>query len=389
MPQHPPDSAKRLGFVDQFRGLATIFMIETHVYNALLMTSLETGLVYTCVNFVNGLVAPSFLFVSGFSFTLALNRKGEAYRRFSPQLFRHLRRLLFIWAVGYALHLPFFSLRKSLYSISPDGVLALTAVDILQCIAATLFLLHIIRVVVKDDRKFNLVLYFLFLFFVIAAPFVGSADFTHSLPLFFAQYFNRMHGSLFPIFPWSGFLIGGTMASEYLMKRADTDSPGKVKKSALTNLLLAGISLSVAGFILMPVEESILIEPHFAQYSPSWFFVRFGILLGILYGVTVYEGTRSSGETVVKLFGRESFFIYVLHLIIIYGSSANFPSLVNLIGPHLNYAGYFGAFVALSVVMYLSGRFWHNLKRSDYLASRRVQYLLVGIVLYLFISRPF
>ncbi len=364
-------------------------MIETHVYNALLLTSLETGLVYACVNFVNGLVAPSFLFVSGFSFTLALNRKGEAYRRFSPQLLKHLRRLLFIWVAGYALHLPFFSLRKSLYSISPAGVLAFTGIDILQCIAVTLFVLHVIRVIVKNDRKFNLILYFLFLLFIMGAPLVGSVDFSRFLPLFFAQYFNKMHGSLFPMFPWSGFLIGGTMASQYLTKRAEPDAPGRVKKNALTKLLWTGICASVGGFILMPFEKSLLVEPHFAHYSPSWFFVRLGILLVALYGITVYEGSRSSKETVVKLFGRESFFIYVLHLVIVYGSSANFPSLINMIGPHLNYAGCFGIFLVLTLAMYLVGRLWHNLKRNHYMTSRRVQYLFVTIVLYLFISRPY
>lgn len=380
---------RRLGFVDQFRGLATIFMIETHVYNALLLTSLETGLAYACVNFVNGLVAPSFLFVSGFSFTLALNRKGDAYRRFSPALFKHLRRLLFIWAVGYFLHLPFLSLRKSLYSTSPAGVLAFTGVDILQCIAATLFILHIIRVIVKDDRKFDIIVYLLFLFFIFGAPFVGSVDFSHSLPLLVAQYFNRMHGSLFPLFPWSGFLIGGTIASQYLTKNSEVADAGRVKKSALTKLIWAGIILTVAGSIFVPIEKQLFVEPHFADYSPSWFSVRFGILLLILYGVTVYEGVRSSESSFVKLFGRESFFVYVVHLIIVYGSSASFPSLINLIGPHLGYVECFGVFVILSAVMYFTAYVWHNLKRDNFAASRRLQYLFVTVVLYLLISRPY
>lgn len=379
----------RLGFVDQFRGLATIFMIETHVVNALLLTTLETGAVFAYLNFVNGLVAPSFLFVAGFSFTLALNRKGEAYRRFSPQLLRHLKRLVFIWLTGYFLHLPFFSLRKLVYLSTPAEVFAFTGVDILQCIAATLFLLHLIRVVVRDDRKFDAIIYFLLGFFVLAGPVAGSIDFAKFLPLAVAQYFNAMHGSLFPLFPWSGFLIGGTIASEFLMRRSDLGGSGKIQGTAMRRLLWVGIAVAAAGYFLLPVEKRLLVEGHFSDYSPSWFLLRFGLLLVILYVVTLYEQRRSSKLMAVKLFGRESFFVYVVHLIIVYGSSMSFPSLINVIGPRLDYAGCLVVFALLSITMYLAARVWDNIKKNRYMTSRRIQYAVVTAVLYFFISRPY
>ncbi len=380
---------RRLGFVDQFRGLATIFMIETHVLNALLLTSLKVEEAFKYVDFLNGLVAPSFLFVSGFSFTLALNRKGDAYRKFSPELMRHLRRLLFIWITGYFLHIPFFSLRKSLYGTSPEGALAFTAIDILQCIAATLFILHILRVLIKDDRKFNFVLYFLLILFVLAAPLSGSVDVSRTLPLFVAQYFNRLHGSLFPLFPWASFLIGGTIASQYLAGHTDLAGTGKVEKNASRKVLWLGVASTMAGLVFTVVEKELFTEPHFTDYSPSWFLLRFGLLLLILYGLTVYEATRGSDSSAIKLFGKESFFVYVFHLVIVYGSSVKFPSLVNLIGPSLGYAECFGIFILLSIAMYIAARIWNNLKRNDYDASRQIQYLFVTIVLYFFISRPY
>ena len=380
---------RRLGFVDQFRGFATIFMIETHVLNALLFASLKSQQAFKFVDFVNGLVAPSFLFVAGFSFTLALNRKGDAYRKFSPELFRHLRRLLFIWVAGYFLHVPFFSLRKSLYGTSPEGVLAFTAVDILQCIAVTLFILHILRVIIKDDRKFNLFVFVLFIFFVFAAPIAGSVDVSRTLPLFLAQYFNRLHGSLFPLFPWASFLIGGTIASQFVASRTDAAGTGKIDRSVSTRILWIGVATTLVGLIFSIVEKELFTEPHFADYSPSWFLLRFGLLLLILYGLTVYEEAKGTDSSSIKLFGKESFFIYVFHLIIVYGSSVTFPSLINLIGPHLGYAGCVGVFILLAVAMYIAARIWSNLKRNHYEMSRRVQYLFVTIVLYFFISRPY
>ncbi len=382
-------SQRRLGYIDQFRGLATIFMIETHVLNALLLTSLRGDFTFKAVDFLNGLVAPSFLFVAGFSFTLALSRKGDAYRKFSPELIRHLRRLLFIWAVGYILHIPFFSLRKSLYQTSPASLLAFTAVDILQCIAATLFLLHILRVLVKDDKKFNMILYSLFILVILAAPLAGSIDFTNSLPLWLAQYFNRMHGSLFPIFPWSSFLIGGTIASQFIMSHSGTAVTGRMENAALKKILRTGVGALAVGVLFTAVEKHFNVEPHFADYSPSWFVLRFGMLLLILYAVSRYEERRKLEFSAVKLFGRESFFVYAVHLVIVYGSFARLPSLAELLGPRLGYAGCFGIFVLLTMVMYFVAMGWSGLKRNNYDISRQVQAGFIAVALYLFISRPY
>lgn len=379
---------RRLGYIDQFRGLATIFMIETHVLNALLLTSLRGEFTFKAVDFLNGMVAPSFLFVAGFSFTLALSRKGDTYRKFSPELVRHLRRLLFIWITGYLIHIPFFSLRKSLYHTSPAGVLAFTAVDILQCIAATLFLLHLLRVTVKSDRLFNAIIYSLFAVLVLGAPLAGWFDFTKSLPLGFAQYFNRLHGSLFPLFPWASFLIGGTISSQFITNHSDM-STGNVERTALRKIMWVGAGTAAAGLLFSIVERHFIVEPHFTDYSPMWFALRFGVLLLILYSIVLYEEGRRTEFSPVKLFGRESFFVYVFHLLIVYGSSVKFPSLVEMIGPRLGYAECLGIFAVLSAAMYAAAMIWSNLKRNDYDVSRQVQYGFITVVLYFFISRPY
>ncbi len=379
---------RRLGYIDQFRGLATVFMIETHVLNALLLTSLRGEFTFKAVDFLNGLVAPSFLFVAGFSFTLALSRKGDAYRKFSPELVRHLKRLLFIWIVGYFIHIPFFSLRKSLYQTSPAGVLAFTSVDILQCIAATLFLLHLLRVTVKSDRLFNAITYSLFAVLVLGAPLAGWFDFTKSLPLVFAQYFNRLNGSLFPLFPWASFLIGGTISSQFITNHSDM-STGKVERTALRKIMWVGAGTAAAGLLFSIIERHFNVEPHFTDYSPMWFALRFGVLLLILYSVVLYEEGRRTEFSPVKLFGRESFFVYVFHLLIVYGSSAKFPSLVEMIGPRLGYAECLGIFALLSAAMYAAAMIWSNLKRNDYEVSRQIQYGFITVVLYFFISRSF
>lgn len=371
----------RIGYIDQFRGLATIFMIETHVVNALLMDPLRDGAVFSALNFLNGLVAPSFLFVAGFSFTLAVNRREDAYRRFSPELFRHLKRLLFIWVVGYALHIPYFSLFKIAHGSTPANISSFLEVDILQCIAATLVLLHVLRVLIKKDRTFNMVLWGLFWFFIVAAPLIGEIDFSRFLPEILSQYFNHVNGSLFPLFPWSSFLIAGTIASQKITYQ---------KESRLAaRLMPLGGGLIVAGYLMVYLHQTFFFQPDLYNYAPGWFLLRLGILLLILKGIIRYEEMRSMQWSAVKVFGRESFFVYVIHLVIVYGSGAGNVSLVELLGPLLNYFQCFWIFAGLTAAMLVVAYLWSSLKKRDYYLSRLVQYTFVVGLLWLFISRPY
>ncbi len=372
---------KRIGYVDQFRGLATVFMIETHVVNALLSDSLKGTMIFSLLNFVNGLVAPSFLFVAGFSFTLAVNRKGDAYRRFSPELRKHMKRLLFILAVGYALHLPFFSLRKIIYGSTPADITAFFAVDILQCIAVTLILIHLIRVIINSDRTFNLILWGLFWFFIIGAPFAGYFDPGAVLPKFLGQYFNSVHGSLFPLFPWAGFLIAGAIFSQKVTFE-------KESKFA-ANLVRIGGGMVVVGLLLLEVQRFLLPQTNVWDYAPGWFLLRLGMLIWILKAIIWYEGKRETVWSSVKIFGRESFLVYVVHILLVYGSSAKNPSLVESLGTQLNYFQCTLIFVLLAAVMFAAAYSWSELKSRNYQLSRLVQWIAVTGFFYLFIKNPY
>lgn len=372
---------ERVGYIDQFRGLATIFMIETHVVNALLLNSLRQSFVFNALDFLNGFVAPSFLFVAGFSFTLALNRKGDTHRKFSPELFRHMKRLSFIWVTGYLVHIPYFSLLKTVHGSTPQDMTAFFAIDILQCIAATLILVHLIRVFVKSDRTFNAILWGLFWFFIIAAPAVGFFDPSQAMPNFFGQYLNHLHGSLFPLFPWSSFLIAGIIASQKITFEKESRFEEKLLPIGGV-LVVVGIALAFAHNIFLP-------QLNLYDYAPGWFLLRLGMLLWILKGIIWYEGKRRFGWSGVKIFGRESFLVYVTHILFVYGSSAKNVSLVESVGRTLNYLQCFGVFVGLTIVMFLLAYAWSTLKKKNHNLARLVQYASVAGFFYLFIKNPY
>src|SRR6185436_1734934 len=62
----PASRRERVAWLDLFRGAAVLVMIETHVVNTFLAAALRENGWFALLNYVNGLVAPSFLFIAGF-----------------------------------------------------------------------------------------------------------------------------------------------------------------------------------------------------------------------------------------------------------------------------------------------------------------------------------
>src|SRR5579872_6893470 len=113
MPSTSPSPVKsRLEFIDLLRGWAVVVMIETHVINALLAQSYRDSSWFPYLDFANGLVAPSFLFCAGCGLWISLGRRWDDYLALRKPLWVYFRRLGWILGIGYALHLPNFSMRQ-------------------------------------------------------------------------------------------------------------------------------------------------------------------------------------------------------------------------------------------------------------------------------------
>jgi uncharacterized membrane protein len=85
-----PTTRKRIEYIDLLRGWAVIVMVETHVFNATLLPALRESGVFKVQTFLNGLVAPSFLFASGLVFAVTTRRKLHEYLSFRWPLFRQI-----------------------------------------------------------------------------------------------------------------------------------------------------------------------------------------------------------------------------------------------------------------------------------------------------------
>lgn len=317
-----PSAASRLLFADRLRGWAIVVMIEVHVFNAFLRPDLRDTDWFRALNFVNGLVAPSFLFVSGFVFLVASRRRLSDLRSFGPALARQLKRVAQIWVIGYLLHLPAAPPAQYFSAFGQLDWSAFFKVDILHCICATWLVLLASVIIFRREGVLRIWLLAAALAATLLAPWMWSLALSPPLPAPLAAYFNDRLGSLFPLFPWSGFMLAGALgASLYLSPSAgDRILPGM----AASGLLLAIMS----GLARTGRASNV---PWAAD--PRTFFLRLGIVLGLL-GACWWAGRRGEPRThsLLLTMSRESLFIYVAHIVLLFAPLWAGRSLAQILG---------------------------------------------------------
>lgn len=376
-------TSNRLVFIDLLRGWAVLVMIEVHVFNAFIVPQMKEQYWFTVLNFVNGLVAPSFLFVSGFVFVIASRRKLEEYRTFKGAFWRQLGRIVTIWFVGYGLHIPFYSLSKTLRETTEAGWLRFYQVDILHCIAVGLLILFLSRIFIYDDKRYKWALIVFGSFFVIVAPLIWEIDFLQYLPAPLAAYCNGMHVSVFPLFPWLGFmLLGGFYAFIYLQQSSGQDPKQfwlKISKWSVVAVIIGAVAIELP--VKIPFVSTAV------RANPLFFMERFGIVLLLFALCWYYAEKRKTERSFVLDVGRESLLVYTAHLLIIYGTFWNEKGLSGLFGGTFSVVESIAATLGLALLMVFSAKGWSWLKQYSKPTSRMVAYATGIVVVALFFIR--
>lgn len=390
-PTAPGGSRARLQFIDLLRGWAVIVMVQTHVLNATLRSDLSGEPAYRLISFVDGLVAPSFIFSSGFVFAIALRRKLPDYLSFGPALGRQAGKLLFVLALGYVLHLPAFSLRRFIEGVSPEAWTKFWAVDVLQCIAVSLLLVLLILQIVRTERRLFAALAWVAAGITLLTPIVWSVNPAWLLPLPIAAYLNAGYGSQFPLFPWSVFLLSGVVAGGVFTAARDRtparegDDPAR---SSMKRFAMVGAVLVVGSFIIEPVLTP-LYPPHdYWRTSPGFVLLRCGLVLLLLSLCFVHERRMGVGErSVVALVGRESLLVYAAHLQLIYADVGGY-SFRRWVNRSFGYPEVLVATVVLVGLMILIAIWWDRVRRGDRKRMRVMQGLALAMFLLAFLVSP-
>ncbi|MCX6558446.1 MAG: heparan-alpha-glucosaminide N-acetyltransferase domain-containing protein, partial [Candidatus Aminicenantes bacterium] len=309
------EEKKRYFFIDQFRGWAVVFMVETHVVNAFLHYGLRSSLAYKAIDFFNGLIAPSFLFIAGFSFAIVAERKWDDFLKPGRVFWKQFRRCLQILMVGYLLHLPQFSLRRLYHSLKWGHNHPFWGVDVLHAIAISL-LLMLLLVPLCRRKKF----YFTFLAGAAVAvslltPLLFWLPVEKYVPWVFAGYLKRLPYSQFPLFPWMGFAFMGAAVSSLWLKARQTGAELRFFR----RLFFAGLALIVV-FLFIALQPLVPVAlGSFNPAKPLFFFLKLGLVLMLLSLLWWIEQKKGERPVLVTRVGQESLTAYAFHIAVIFG----------------------------------------------------------------------
>lgn len=371
----------RFQSIDLLRGLAIIVMIEVHVFNAFLMGEIRQQGWFQILNFINGLVAPSFLFVSGFAFFISVTDKVDELRKFGNVFFKRIKRISGIIIIGYAIHLPFYSLSDFIHQIDYNSWASFTKVDILQCIAAGLFLLLFLRIIIKNNRLFIVVISILTVITILVSPFIWKINFNELLPLPAANYFNPKNGSLFPIFPWAGFIFSGVIAGNYFMRsQLNLEQNIFVKRILIFSLVVILLGHLLLSGVLPESINSLLPNPIF-------FILRLAYVLALLSFCWFITQKKSAKLNFIYDASRESLLIYWLHLQFIYLQLFSGKSMADIFGHSLGILECVFASIFPILIMIACAKLWGKLKHKSMKTARTVTYAFISILILIFFLR--
>ncbi len=368
-------------YIDLLKGLALVVMIEVHIFNSLLLPEIKQAWWFNYLHFINGLVAPTFTFTSGMVFVLTMSKRVGDLRKFGKDFWKRLSRIGMVFLAAYSLHIPFFSLSKIWNNATFANLNSLFTVDVLQAIASGLLVLLIARMVFTNNNTFFNFSGIMTLLILLLGPFAWKIDFSQHIPLFFANYLNRMHGSQFPIFPWWGFIFSGAYIAKYYIAARDVNN----ERSFANKLILVGVSFFFAGVLMINVilpENLASIIPH-----PFFFIERLGVIMALLGGGWYFLHNKQTSKSILLDVSRESLLVYWLHLQLLYRDVIWGKSLAFIYDDKLNVFEATIVTIIMVALMMVIAKGWGTLKQKRPQWARWITITVLGGGFLIFLIR--
>jgi len=396
--------SKRCDWIDQLRGWAVIVMIEVHAVNVWL----HAGLRPDWLNYLNGLVAPSFTLAAGYSLVISTFRTDGTLRPFWPDT---ARRLGFILLCAYALHAPGITAADWTVLNTAQKARELFKIDVLQCIVFSLLILQGLARLVRNPRIFTVLALVLAIFVPLVSPSLWATGVADGLWLPVRGFFNgnpdRGVQALFPLFPWFAFPAFGAFLGGLYRHFRVMQVDGKARWSEAR--FLAG--LAVLGVLLLgwgsAVQHTWLWGGTWLQQNGVWLLhsrsgaftyaelgaisnatlpsvaARLGWILlgGTLMGAVDLLRPRWKGPNPIDAASRESLLLYMLHLNLIF-SVLLAPAVVALTGWGWGDLGWTGTLLMTGAIIALNlavGVWWQSVRKAPDL-MRRLQHRAVALL---------
>ena len=365
------------------RGVAVFVMVMGHSIDSVLSLDARATDAFRLYDAVRGFTAPVFLFVSGFVFTIATERRWSAYCSFSQPLRSRFLRILLLLVIGYALHLPFFSLTKLLHGTKPEEYAQLFQVDVLHCVAMSLLILQAFVLLTKTPGFFARVTTVATVVLVLATPLVWPLDLSPIITPALAPYFNQTRMSIFPVFPYAAFMLAGAVVGHYFVAARKKQKEDDFFRIIIRLALLAAVCGVVCD--LVPVS---LYPPHdYWKASPNFFLLRLGAVLLVTAGYYFVRKWPGIIAHPVLTLSKASLLVYAVHLVLVYGSAAN-EGLQQVVGRTLSSYAAAGVGTAVLGGMIVLAYLWNYARTHHAWSSRFIQAGFASTIIYLFFTKP-
>jgi uncharacterized membrane protein len=312
----------RLIFLDLLRALAVLMMIQGHTVDVLLADEYrqQSSWFYHLWLFVRGMTAPIFLVTTGTVFVYLLRGRGRPLQG-NPRWRKGVRRALLLFALGYLLHFPIGSLQE-LFSLPAERWQSFWAVDVLHLIGSGILLLLLgallaERFRIRDEWVYTVGALLFFLGLIVTEDLPWKAW----LPAGLAAYLTSRTGSLFPLFPWIGYIMSGGVLASYLGRAFPSiEGATDARRLGLRLTVIGGLMVALF-FLCSKIKMGGIGSTAFWALNPDLFLLRLGSVL-LLVTMLVFVSIRV--QTVPPLFliiGRHTLLLYVVHLVLLYGSA--------------------------------------------------------------------
>lgn len=376
-------SKTRYLYIDLLRFTAGLFMIQGHVFDALLSPQVKSASWYYIHDFFHGFIAPMFLFASGVAYAIATLRAWEQHTVWGERVRRRIGKFLGLIAIGYALHLPYFSFWKTLNEATPLQTKSMVQVDALQCIGVTLLLLQFGVLVLRNTRHFIRAVGFAAALVILGSPILWSLHLSGTMPLWIAAYFNSENGSWFPLFPWASYILCGVLFGYFFLKAKD--QRGRISMV----LSYTGLSSGLAALALIAAYLPYNLYPvhDYWKSDPSMVLLRITGVSIVAAAIFLAETFIQTPARIPSIMGRESLFVYIVHLLIVYGSVMG-PGLSFYIGPKLSLLQTLGMTALVFAIVMILTVLWYDLNSKHRTTAERLKYAAAATFLLAFMVKP-
>jgi uncharacterized membrane protein len=283
-------------------------MVEAHLFDSWVRFDDRSESSYQWAIAVGGYSAPLFLFLAGVAMALATGsrlRKGLSKSQVASFARRHG------WQIfGLAF---LFRLQSFIISGGPFPQ-TLLKVDILNVMGLSMLVASVMLALPVRNVWRGVLLSIAALCIALVTPLVRSSPFVAALPYPIEWYFRSVAGSgAFSLFPWVGFLLLG-VAIGLGLDQARTENE---ERRLITMLAFAGPLVTLAGYFSTYLP-AVYADTTFWTGSPTFFFVRFGVLLSAI-PVAYAWNAWFRGWSPLRDFGLASLFVYWIHVEMVYG----------------------------------------------------------------------